>query len=369
VTAEPADHGGRPEPAPVRVDAFLLAGQFPGTSHAQALRDALSYALAAEQAGFDGVWIAEHHFISYGVCPSALAFAAHLLGRTTRIRVGTAACIMPNRHPVALAEEAVLLDEVSGGRLDLGVARGGAWIDLDVFGTGLHRYTHGFAESLDLLLAWLSGTEKVGADGELFRFPPVAVVPAPRRPVPVWVAATSESTVALAAARRLPLLLGMHATTQEKRRLLDHYHEQVPPGPPDPGAIAHASAHVAQVADTRAEAGDVLRAAMPGWLATTAQYVRIDGSTGPVRDPRAYVEHLLDIHPVGPPQLCVQRLTDAMAATGARRLLLMVEGAGDPAKTLANIARLGADVLPQLRRWPAGSPVPATAFDNGCHFR
>jgi alkanesulfonate monooxygenase SsuD/methylene tetrahydromethanopterin reductase-like flavin-dependent oxidoreductase (luciferase family) len=237
-------------PAPVRVDVFLLAGQFPGTGHAQALRDALSYALAAEQVGFDGVWIAEHHFIPYGTCPSALAFAAHLLGRTTRTRVGTAACILSNRHPVALAEEAVLLDELSGGRLDVGVARGGPWIDLDVFGTGLHRYHNGFAESLDLLLRWLSGTEKIGANGQFFQFPPVAVVPKPQRPVPVWVAATSPPTVELAAARGLPLLLGMHATPAEKRRLLDHHHNHSPNGVATTGAVAHASAHVAYVADT-----------------------------------------------------------------------------------------------------------------------
>jgi alkanesulfonate monooxygenase SsuD/methylene tetrahydromethanopterin reductase-like flavin-dependent oxidoreductase (luciferase family) len=345
---------------------LLLAGQFPGTSHAQALHDALSYALAAEEAGFDGVWIAEHHFISYGTCPSALAFAAHLLGRTTRIRVGTAACILPNRHPVALAEEAVLLDELSGGRLDLGVARGGPWIDLEVFGTGLGRYTHGFAESLDLLLAWLSGTGMVGADGEFLPVPAggggTCAAPAGtglgrrhqrthggagRRPPP--------------AARRLPLLLGMHATAEEKRRILGHYGNEAV-------GVPHASAHVAYVADTQVDARDALRAAMPGWLATTAQYVRIDGSAGPGRDPYAYLRHLLDIHPIGPPQLCARRLADTMAVTGARRLLLMVEGAGDPDKTLANIARLGTDVLRRLR----GTPIPpasATAFDNGYHFR
>jgi alkanesulfonate monooxygenase SsuD/methylene tetrahydromethanopterin reductase-like flavin-dependent oxidoreductase (luciferase family) len=339
--------GDRSSPVPLRVDLFLLAGQFPGTSHAQALQNCLSYALAAERAGFDGVWIAEHHFISYGVCPSALAFAAHLLGRAERIRVGTAACILSNRHPVAVAEEAVLLDELSGGRFDLGVARGGPWVDLDVFGTGLDRYEHGFPESLDLLLAWLSGAETVGADGPRFRFPPVAVVPTPRRPVPVWVAATSPPTVTLAAARGLPLLLGMHTTDEEKRWLLDIYDDHVAPG------RAHASAHVAHVADTLEEARDALRAAMPGWLASTAQYVRIDNSTGnstgAARDPHAYLQHLLDIHPVGPPHLCVQRLTDTVATTGARRLLLMVEGAGNYADTVANIARLGAEVLPHLR--------------------
>jgi alkanesulfonate monooxygenase SsuD/methylene tetrahydromethanopterin reductase-like flavin-dependent oxidoreductase (luciferase family) len=349
VTAEPVTHGGRLAPAPVHLDVFLLAGQFPGRSHAQALHDALSYGVAAERAGFDGVWIAEHHFLSYGTCPSALAFAAHLLGRTAGIRVGTAACILANRHPVALAEEAILIDELSGGRLDLGVARGGPWIDLDVFGTGLSRYTHGFPEALDLLLGWLSGTEKVGADGEFFRFPPVAVVPAPRRPVPVWVAATSEPTVEVAAARGLPLLLGVHATTEEKRRLLDRYDQPPTASPPDVSAIPHVSAHLAYVADTRSEAQDALRAAMPGWLSATAQYVRIDAATGPARDPRRYLEHLLAIHPVGPPEECVARLADAIATTGARRLLLMVEGAGDPNRTLANIARLGAEVLPHLR--------------------
>ena len=124
MTAEPG-HGGRPAPAPVRADLFLLAGRFPGTSPGQALKNTLTYALAAEQAGFTGVWIAEHHFLSYGTCPSALAMAAYLLGHTTTLRVGTAACILSTRHPVALGEEAALLAEVSGGRLDLGVGRGG----------------------------------------------------------------------------------------------------------------------------------------------------------------------------------------------------------------------------------------------------
>jgi hypothetical protein len=103
------------------------------------------------------------------------------------------------------------------------------------------------------------------------------------------------------------------------------------------------------VGDTLAAARDALRAAMPDWLATTAGYVRVDGGAGPARDPHAYLEHLLDIHPVGPPDLCVRRLAETVAVTGARRLLLMVEGAGRPDRTLTNIARLGAEVLPRLR--------------------
>src|SRR5207245_3889331 len=118
-----------------------------------------------------------------------------------------AACVLSTRHPVALAEEAILLDALSGGRFHLGVARGGPWVDLEVFGTGLDRYEHAFPESLDLLLRWLSGTDRVAGTGPFFPFREVPVVPRPAHPLPVLVAATSSATVALAATRGLPLLL------------------------------------------------------------------------------------------------------------------------------------------------------------------
>jgi alkanesulfonate monooxygenase SsuD/methylene tetrahydromethanopterin reductase-like flavin-dependent oxidoreductase (luciferase family) len=84
----------------VELGVFLLAGQFPGMTQAQALGGAVDYALAAERAGLTSAWVAEHHFISYGVCPSALALAANLLGRSHRLEVGTAVCMLANRHPV-----------------------------------------------------------------------------------------------------------------------------------------------------------------------------------------------------------------------------------------------------------------------------
>jgi alkanesulfonate monooxygenase SsuD/methylene tetrahydromethanopterin reductase-like flavin-dependent oxidoreductase (luciferase family) len=326
------------------VDVFLLAGQFPGASPGQALANTLTYALAAEQAGFTGAWIAEHHFGSYGTCPSALTLAGYLLGATTTLRIGAAACVLSSRHPVAVGEEAALLTEVSGGRLDLGVARGGPWVDLEVFGTGLARYQTGFPESLDLLRAWLSGAGQVGADGAHFRFRPVPVVPRPSRPAPLWVAATSGETAALAAAARLPLLLGMHDGTRGTRQLLDQYEALAGLDP-----VPHARAHLAYVASTTGQARDTLQASMPGWLAAAGRSTRIDGTPGPARDPDHYLRQLMAIHPVGDPGLCAERLTGAITGTGVRHLLLMVEGAGDKAATVENIARLGAEVIPQLR--------------------
>lgn len=342
----------------MKLGAFLLAAQFPGWSPAGALSAAVEYALACEHAGFDSVWMAEHHFISYGVCPSAVTFAAHALGRTRRVQVGTAVAILGNRHPVALAEETALLDHLSGGRFHLGVGRGGPWVDLEVFGAGLPRYERGFAESLDLLLRWLT-SERVGAAGEFFAFREVAVVPRPAthpRP-PITVAATSPETVALAAARGLPLLLGMHMDDQQKATMLASYTEVAVRHGHDPTRARHLAAVLAYVAGSREEALAHLRAELPHWLEQgVGDYVSIAPGGRRRRDLRAYAEHLLSIHPIGTAEECAERLRTTAERTGIRNFLLMVEGAGSQRRTLDNIARLGAQVLPRLDPGMAVAP-------------
>ncbi|MFV2019874.1 LLM class flavin-dependent oxidoreductase [Micromonospora sp. LOL_023] len=328
--------GDRDQP---EVDLFLLA--------AHGLPATVGYARAAEAAGLGGVWLAEHHFISYGQCPSATTLAGYLLGATSRIAVGTAAAVLSNRHPVALAEETILLDTVSGGRFRLGVARGGPWVDLTVFGTGLDRYQQGFAEALDLLRRWLSGAATVDADGEFFTFQDVPVVPRPARPIPIWAAATSPATVALAASRALPLLLGVHDDDAAKAAMLARYADIAAEHGHDPAAVPHASVHLIGLADDRAAALRQLRRTLPPWLATTREYVRIDGTPPVHRDLAAYVEHLLRSHPLGSAQECAAHLAASAAVTGVHRQLLMVEGVG-PAAVDEQIAAVGAELLPAL---------------------
>ncbi|GLY73041.1 LLM class flavin-dependent oxidoreductase [Actinoallomurus iriomotensis] len=326
----------------MRIGLFLAAAQFPGQSHAEVLARTVEAAVEAERAGFDGVWFAEHHFMSYGVCPSAVTLAAYVLGRTSRIAVGTAVSVLSNQHPVALAEQAALLDQVGRGRFRLGVGRGGPWVDLEVFGTGLARYESGFAESLDLLLAALTEERVTGT--ATFPFREVPVVPRPLTGPPVVVACTSAATAEVAARRGLPMLLGMHAGDEDKRAMVEHYARY---GPPNPG---HVAAGVAHVADTRAEAQRVLRTAMPRWLGPgLAGYVPVDDRPRRPRDPEEYAALLCRIHPVGTADDCVATLTATAERTGVDHFVLMVDGTGDPALTRENIRRLGAEVLPRLR--------------------
>ena len=326
----------------MRIGVFLVAAGFPGVSPEQALRTALDYGIAAEDAGFDDVFVAEHHFMTYGTCPSALTFAALLAGRTRRIGLGTAVTVLSTAHPVAVAEQAAMLDVLTGGRFTLGVGRGGPWVDLEVFGTGLEGLSHrAFAEALDVLTAWGS-RDAVGYDGEFHRFREVPVVPRGR--APVLVACTSSETVRLAAERRLPMLLGMHAGDGEKAAMVREYGAA---GRPAGGG--HVSVVLAQVAESRAGGVELLRRTLPGWLGPgLAGFVRFDGAGGTGRDPVGYAEHLTAIHPVGSAGYCAERILESGRVTGVDRLLLFVEGGG-PEHTLANIKALGSSVLPAVR--------------------
>ncbi|HET6356601.1 LLM class flavin-dependent oxidoreductase [Streptomyces sp.] len=342
----------------MRVGTFVLAAQFPGQGQGEALHRAVRSAEVAEESGLDSVWLAEHHFVPYGVCPSAVTLAALLLGRTRRIRVGTAVSVLPNAHPVALGEQAALLHLTSGGRFSLGVGRGGPWVDLEVFGTGLAAYERDFPESLDLLLRWLR-EPRVAARGERFSFREVPVVPRPDELIggpaqgpEVIVACTSPKSVKLAAEHGLPMLLGMHCDDGEKADMVALWrtHALAAGHPPEEvyGA-GHVSAGVAQIGDRTAEATETLVKAMPGWLKQGLDaHVTVDGRPRAMRDPVAYTELLCGLHPVGPPRLAADRIAATAERTGITRFALLTEGSGDVAATEENVRRLGTEVLPLL---------------------
>jgi SAM-dependent methyltransferase len=87
------------------------------------------------------------------------------------------------------------------------------------------------------------------------------------------------------------------------------------------------------------------------WLGPgLAGYRPVEGRPRPARDPHAYAELLCRIHPVGTVGDCAESMAATVETTGVRHLLRMAEGGGDPARTVENITRLGAEVLPVLRR-------------------
>src|SRR5438045_7410896 len=101
-----------------------------------------------DREGYDAVWLAEHPFSSFSVCPSVHMMATMAAARTTRLRTGTAVSLAPFYHPLRLAEEVALLDVLSGGRVNWGAGRGFARVEFDNFGVPAEEGASRFCETV-----------------------------------------------------------------------------------------------------------------------------------------------------------------------------------------------------------------------------
>jgi alkanesulfonate monooxygenase SsuD/methylene tetrahydromethanopterin reductase-like flavin-dependent oxidoreductase (luciferase family) len=112
----------------------------------------------AERLGADSVWFSEHHGFEDGYLPQPLTFAAAAAARTTRVRIGTGVLVAPLRKTPQLAEEAAVVDIISGGRLDLGLGAGYRVPEFELFGADLAaRYTTLDQQVKELRRLWGAG--------------------------------------------------------------------------------------------------------------------------------------------------------------------------------------------------------------------
>jgi alkanesulfonate monooxygenase SsuD/methylene tetrahydromethanopterin reductase-like flavin-dependent oxidoreductase (luciferase family) len=160
----------------------------------------LDFAVAAERAGLDEVWLTEHHFAEDGYCPALMPVAAAIAARTTRIRIGTKVLLMPFHNPLRLAEDAAVVDLISGGRLDVGIAAGYRHEEFAGFGVDRSERAARTREGIEILENALSG-EPFSYQGRFQSFDAVQVTPPPvQRPVPIWVGGRSDKSLQRAAA-------------------------------------------------------------------------------------------------------------------------------------------------------------------------
>jgi alkanesulfonate monooxygenase SsuD/methylene tetrahydromethanopterin reductase-like flavin-dependent oxidoreductase (luciferase family) len=178
-----------------------------------------------DRTGYDAVWLAEHHFSSFSVCPSVHMVGVLAAARTRRLRIGTAVSLAPFYHPLRLAEEVALLDVLSGGRVNWGAGRGFARVEFTAFGVPPEESASRFRETVEIVLrAWTE--ERLDFVGRHFRFEDVEVLPKPAQlpHPPVWMAASSEGAIDWAASRGFSILMDPHSSTAEiarKRRVYD----------------------------------------------------------------------------------------------------------------------------------------------------
>lgn len=133
----------------------------------------------AEEYGFDSVWSAEHHFDDYSMCPDNLQIMSYLAARTSRVKLGTGAVILPWNDPLRVVEKATVLDHLSDGRVLLGMGRGLAKMEYEGFGIPMGEARDRFNESAEIIIRGLR-EGYVENDGPIYRQPRVQVRPAQR---------------------------------------------------------------------------------------------------------------------------------------------------------------------------------------------
>ena len=173
---------------------------------------ALERVRVMDEGGFDAVWLAEHHFSSYSVCPSVHLMGMHVADITRNLRIGTGVSLAAFYHPLRLAEEVALLDVLSGGRVNWGAGRGFDRKEFEAFGVAGDDSYPRFREHFDIVLqAWQS--ERLTYHGRFHDFNDVEVLPKPLQQPhpPIWLASSSPEAVKWSARHGFTILMDPHA--------------------------------------------------------------------------------------------------------------------------------------------------------------
>lgn len=221
-----------------------------GSAQEDRYQQALAQAVAADELGFDSVWLTEHHFSRHGIVSDSLAVLAHLAARTQRVRLGTAVSVLPLHNPLRLAESAATIDLLSGGRLDLGVGRGYQVGEFAGFGVDIAEKAERFDEAIDVLRRAWSSSEPFDHEGKYFRYHGAAPQPRPfQQPhIPIWVATDSPSGLAQCVREDFGVLLPQGTSLDVTAAQVGRYHEALAAAgkPADEGRVYLArAAHVA----------------------------------------------------------------------------------------------------------------------------
>jgi probable F420-dependent oxidoreductase len=168
----------------LRLGIGLFTGQIPQGSPrtpAQEYGETLELVRLAESVGFDSAWVSEHHGASDGYLPSALPMLAAFAAVTERIELGTGIVLTPFHEALRLAEDAAVVDQISGGRLLLGLGLGWRAEEFRMFGVPIGQRARRTAETIEVLRRAWTG-RRFTFEGRTMRYDQVKVTPAPARP-------------------------------------------------------------------------------------------------------------------------------------------------------------------------------------------
>ncbi|MCS5638347.1 MAG: LLM class flavin-dependent oxidoreductase [Myxococcota bacterium] len=265
-----------------------------------------------DRTGYDAVWLAEHHFTDYSVCPSVHLMGMHVASRTQNLRIGTAVSLAALYHPLRLAEEVALLDMLSGGRVNWGAGRGFDPVEFKAFGIAPDESADRFREAVDIVVeAWTS--ERLNWQGKYWSFEDVEVPPKPKQDPhpPVWVAASSLPAIDWAGERGYTIMMDPHSRHADIAQKRKHYDEVLERNGHSSAGRDIPMARFIAVAETETQAEEVAR---QGAAWTVRSYVN------PAKAPGFPKKHKMPFGKEGEDP--VQRYLDGVALYGTPESLV-----------------------------------------------
>jgi len=335
------------------------------------LREIVEESVLAEELGFTGVWLAEHHFHGFGGVlsdPSGVGIAIAM--RTRRLRIGTAVALLPYHHPLRLAEDYATLDVLSEGRLDFGVGTGFLRWENEIWDAPLETARAKFAESLDVILrVWQE--EEVAFEGQFVRFPPLTLLPRPvQRPhPPIWLGATATPESFIRAGERgyhLMLIPFLHEVG-ELREKVKLYRDALQAAGHDPASHEILAAYHVYVGTDRQQSRRAAEAGLKAYVGASGE---IHARTSHLPVPDSFGAHTRNRSAVrtlsfdevlaqrriiaGTADECVELLAGLREDLGLTYVAANVLLTGlEPAEVRRSMERLAANVMPKLQSVPA----------------
>ena len=201
----------------MKFGTFLLLQSADKGPSSQVYANAVVQAELVDKLGFEAVWLAEHHFSSYGYMPTPLMMAVKLAERMERVNIGTAVLVL--HHPLQLAEEIAMADQLTGGRLEVDFGSGYQEYEFQRLGVSLEEKRLLFDEGLEVIVKALT-QESFTHEGEHYRFPETSIFPRPfQTPHPsFWIAAQRPSSIAATVRRGYKCITGGSSASAETIR-------------------------------------------------------------------------------------------------------------------------------------------------------
>jgi alkanesulfonate monooxygenase SsuD/methylene tetrahydromethanopterin reductase-like flavin-dependent oxidoreductase (luciferase family) len=294
-----------------------------------------------DRIGADLVWFTEHHFVDDGYLPSWVPAAGAMAAVTEHVRFGTDICLMPFNHPVRLAEDLAVLDNISDGRVELGVGMGYAPHEFRGFGLPVSRRLSLMNEGIEVLQHCFTG-ERFSYRGQRYQFEDVVITPGYVQDggPPLWIAAMSEAG-ALRAAH-----YNTHFLPQgQKRHSFDPWVEALEAEGRDPASHRVGIIRSILVTDDRDTDWPLVRAAERYRMKLYQKFFDESGEgfgDGGEPIPQTWI--------VGSVDECVRELQEFIARFGITDIVTMAVPPGLSADQMApSLERLFTQVVPRLK--------------------